>query len=172
MKLKLVSIGAAALAAGALMAASTAVAAPQGKAKRLTGVWSGKTHQDIAPLGPDADFVEWEQRITVRANNGHLSYVGVSVRYTCPDATNPLAGDIYLNQSWSVLKNNGPRLTPNGGFSLVVTHVTNLLTGKEVRIFAPLHIRGVLGKKTAGGGFDVSGGGCSGKGTWQGGRKF
>ena len=171
MKLTFVSVVAAALAAGAFATASTALAAPQ-TAKPLTGTWSGMTRQDLAPLGPDADFVEWKQHITISAIKGRLTYVGVNVRYTCPDPVDPRAGDIAVNLSWSALKLDGPKLTKNGGFSLVITHVKNLLTGKEVRIYAPVHLRGVLGKKGAGGRFDLSGAGCSGKGSWNAGRKF
>jgi hypothetical protein len=166
---KLISFVLAALVAASVT--TTALAGPQAK-KPLAGVWSGKTHQDLPPLGPDADFVEWSQRITIRANNGRLTYLGVNVRYTCPDPTNPLAGDIRLNLSWSVLKNDGPKLTKNGGFSLVVTSAKDPFSGREMRLTIPVHISGVLGAKGAGGRFDLSKGDCSGKGSWQAKRSF
>jgi hypothetical protein len=145
--------------------ANAALAAPDAS-KPLTGTWSGKTHQDLEPLGPDADFVEWEQRITVQAFRGRLSSLATNVRYTCPDPTNPRAGDIRLFLSWSLLKNDGPKLTKNGGFALTITHVKDA-TGREVRLPVPVHIAGVLGKGSGGGRFDMSGGGCSGKGSWR-----
>jgi len=161
---KIISIAIAALVVGTL--ASTAFAAPDAK-KPLTGIWSGKTHQDLPPLGPDADFVEWTQRIVVRAYKGRLLSLTTNVRYTCPDPTNPMAGDIRLNLSWSVLKNNGPLLTKNGGFALTVTHMKDPFSGREVRLPIPVHISGVLGARGGGGRFDLSKGDCSGKGSWQ-----
>jgi hypothetical protein len=159
----LVSILAAALTAASLVGA--AVAAPAANTP-LTGIWSGKTHQDLPPLGPDADFVEWTQLIVVKAYKGHLSSVNANVRYTCPDPENPLAGDIRLWVSWDVLKNNGP-LLKNGGFAVTVTHVKDPLTGRDVRLPMPVHISGKLGVGGGSGRFDLSQGNCSGKGTWQ-----
>jgi hypothetical protein len=164
---KLTIIAVAVLAAATV--ASAALAAPGAK-KPLTGVWSGKTQQVLEPLSDGGDFVDWSQRVTIRALNGRLTYVGTSVRYTCPDPTNPMAGDIPINLSWK--SGRGPLLSKNGGFSLVVTHVTNLLTGKEVKIYAPVHLTGVLGAKGASGGLNLSRGGCSGKGQWQAKRTF
>jgi hypothetical protein len=134
-------------------------------AKPLTGIWSGKTHQDIAPLGEDADFVEWEQRIVVRAYMGRLVSVSTNVRYTCPDPATPMAGDIAVNLHWRLGK--GPRLNANGGFSLVIRESTNVLTGKVARTWMPVQLNGRLGQGGASGRFDMSRADCSGKGRWQ-----
>ena len=157
----LVSIVAAALAVAAL--ATTALGAPDAKA--LTGVWAGKTHQALPPLGEGDDFVEWSQHIVVRAHEGRLTYVGGNVRYVCPDPSNPRAGDIQLNLQWPL--GRGPRLSPGGGFSLNIVETTNVLTGRNVRIFAPVHLSGILGAGSAGGRFDLGKGDCSGKGSWR-----
>jgi hypothetical protein len=131
----------------------------------LTGIWSGTTHQEIAPLSPDGHFVDWSQHIVVRACAGRLVSLGTSVRYTCPDDTNPMAGDTTVSLDWKI--GLGPRLTPRGGFSLVVRQSRNILTGKLVRLPIPVSISGVLGGTGGSGRFDLSGGGCSGKGSWR-----
>lgn len=168
-RMKLSSACAATLAVAALALASAAAAAPNA-ARGLDGVWSGKTKQDIAPLAEGADFVDWSQRITVRTMNGRLTYLGLQLRYTCPSETSPLAGDIAISQGWKT--GAGPKLTGNGGFRLTLRETTNRLTGKPTRLFAPVHVSGVLGAGSAGGRFDVSKGNCSGKGSWQARRRF
>lgn len=166
---KLISACAAMLAVAALALASGVSAAP-GAERGLTGVWSGKTQQDIAPLAEGAEFVEWSQRVTVRALHGRLTFLGLSLRYTCPSETNPLAGDITISRGWKT--GVGPTLTGSGGFRLTLTETTNRLTGKPTRLFAPVHVSGVLGAGSAGGRFDVSKGDCSGKGSWKAKRRF
>jgi hypothetical protein len=149
---RLASITAAALV---LAAASTAAALAAFPASPATGVWSGMTHQDLPPLGPDADFVEWKQHIVIRTYGGRLSLVAVNVRYTCPDDTNPLAGDIRLYESWPLGK--GPVLKQGGGF---------LMRAQGVSVY------GKLGRAGASGRFDIAKPGCDGKGRWQAARKF
>jgi hypothetical protein len=154
------------LAAGLACAAVASGALASSTAKKpLTGIWSGMTHQEIAPLGPDADFVDWKQHIVIKAYKGRLASLGTNVRYTCPDDTNPLAGDITLSLDWKL--GRGPRLTKNGGFALVVRESRNVLTGKIGRLPIPVSISGVLGASGGSGRFDLSGGGCSGKGSWR-----
>jgi hypothetical protein len=163
----LVSITIAVVAVAAVAAAALAApTAPTAPPKGPTGVWTGKTHQDIQPLSDDGDVVEWKQRITIRTWQGRLSYVGVNVRYTCPSPDNPMAGDISIDLGWSIKKNDGPKLRPNGGFSLNVTHVH----GKK--LYVPVHITGVLREHGASGSFSVGNNTCNGKGTWQAKRTF
>jgi hypothetical protein len=164
---KLVVALVATLSAAAL--ASSALAAADAKSP-ATGVWSGMTHQDLPPLTEDSDFHEWKQHIVVRTSAGRLTYLGVSVRYMCPDPTNPEAGDIQIEESWP--SGRGPRLTKNGGFSLNIAKTKNILTGRTVRIYAPVHIAGLLGAKGASGRFDLARGNCSGKGSWKARRVF
>jgi hypothetical protein len=149
---RLASITAAALVLGA---GSTAVAHAAFPASPATGVWSGKTHQDLAPLGPDADWVEWKQHIVIRTYGGRLSLVAVNVRYTCPDETNPMAGDVRIYKSWPL--GRGPVLNPGGSFQIVDQGVS---------------VYGKLGRAGASGRFDTAKGGCAGKGSWQAARKF
>ncbi len=146
-------------AAGATRSASTL------GCKGLTGIWSGMTHQELAPLSPDGHFVDWDQHIVARACGGRLVSLGSSVRYTCPDDTNPMAGDITLSLYWKT--GVGPKLTPRGGFTLNVVQTRNILTGKLVRLPIPVTISGVLGGTGGSGHFNLSGGGCSGKGSWR-----
>jgi hypothetical protein len=168
---KLISTVVAGLVAAALSTA--ALAAPGlGNAKGLTGVWSGKTHQEIQPLAEGDDYVDWSQRITIRAFDGRLSSITASLRYACPNPTNPMAGDVRLLLSWNVLKKQGPLLGKNGGFSLFVTHMTDPFSGKDVPLYAPVHISGTLGLHGAAGKFTLSKGGCSGRGDWQATRRF
>lgn len=145
--------------------ATAALASPAKQPTGLTGVWSGKTHQDIQPLGDDGEIVEWEQRITIRALGGRLTGLAGSFRYTCPSADNPLAGDIALNLGWSSLKKDGPKLSANGGFSLRVTH-TKTYAGTKVKLYVPVYITGVLRKNGASGSFSLGNQSCNGKGTW------
>jgi hypothetical protein len=164
MKLKkLTAIALVAVAAAAV--ATAALAAPA--AKPLTGVWAGKTHQDLAPLGDEDDFHEWEQRIVVQALRGHLLALDVNVRYSCPHPTDPRVGDIRFNLHWNVLKNNGPLLTPNGGFSLRLSSVKDYFTGRTKRLPVPVTIYGRLGAGGGGGRFEMTSRNCSGKGTFR-----
>lgn len=178
---KLITIAVAALAVAGLATAALAAPSATKPITRkpikhptvLTGVWSGKTHQDIQPLSDDGEIVEWEQRITIRAWDGRLSYVGVNVRYTCDNPDNPRAGDISIDQFWvSKDRAKGPKLSPSGGFSLNITHAKNPFTKKLERLYVPVHISGVLRKGGASGSFSIGNSTCSGKGTWQAKRKF
>jgi hypothetical protein len=129
--------------------ASAAAAAAHGKAK-LTGTWSGKTSQDIVITDPQTgDDVgnEWSVRITVTALEGRLAGVYTTVRTTCPG---PAVGDLRIRKGWR--SGQGPLLSANGGFFVRIDGVS---------------IRGVLGRGGGSGRFDVSKGGCSGKGSWK-----
>lgn len=119
--------------------ASAAVAAPE--AKPLTGTWSGFTSQDVALTDK-----EWSVRITVTALNGRLAGIYTTARVECPG---PSVADIRVLKSFRLV---GPRLLNGRGFAVRVNGVS---------------ISGVLGTGAASGHFDVSGGGCSGKGTWK-----
>jgi hypothetical protein len=168
---KLISAAVAGLVAAALSTA--ALAAPGlGKPKGLTGVWSGKTHQEIQPLAEGGDNVDWSQRITIRAFDGRLSSITASLRYACPSPTNPMAGDVRLLLSWNVLKKEGPALGKTGGFALYVTHMKDPFSGKDVPLYAPVRISGTLGPHGATGTFTLSKGGCSGRGDWKANRRF
>jgi hypothetical protein len=158
---KLIAVALAAIVVGAV--AGAAVAAPN--ANNLTGVWSGKTHQDLPPLGEDDDFVEWEQRIVVQAYHGRLVSVTTNLRYTCPHPTNPLAGDVRLEMDWRL--GRGPLLSKKGGFALKVTRVRNTLTGRVYRLPVPVSLYGILGTGSGSGRFELSSATCSGKGTWR-----
>jgi hypothetical protein len=149
---------------------TAALAAPGRTDAAVTGVWSGKTHQEIPPLAEGADFVDWSRRITVRAVKGRLTALAVSVRYACPDPTNPGAGDIEVNLGWKI--GRGPKLGLHGGFSLSVTETLNPYTGRMVRTEMPVSIAGTLGPGGASGRFDLGKGNCSGKGSWQAKRRF
>jgi hypothetical protein len=142
-------------AALTVAAASTAVALAAFPASPASGVWAGKTHQELPPLGPDADWVDWSQTIVVRTYGGRLSSVIVNVRYVCPDDTNPMAGDIRIYKSWLIGK--GPLLNQGSSF---------LLRDQGVSV------SGKLGKAGATGRFDIAKAGCEGKGSWQAKRKF
>src|SRR5262245_55434046 len=102
--MKLGRLASTAAAVLVLAGVTTAAALAAFPASPATGVWAGKTHQDLAPLGPDADWVEWEQPIVIRTYGGRLTLVAVNVRYTCPDDTNPMAGDVRLYESWPLGK--------------------------------------------------------------------
>jgi hypothetical protein len=157
------------LAAAALSTA--ALAGPAKQSAGLTGVWTGKTHQDIEALGDDGEVVEWKQRITIRAIAGRLTYLGVNVRYTCPNPDNPMVGDISLDLGRQDLGDQA-KLRKNGGFTVNVTHVRNAITGNLVKLYVPVHITGVLRKHGASGSFSIGNSTCGGKGTWQAKRKF
>ncbi|HET9244111.1 MAG TPA: hypothetical protein VFN99_11795 [Gaiella sp.] len=159
--------------AGLAIAVTTtaALAAPTAPTAGLTGVWSGKTHQDIQPLSDDGEVVEFKQRITIRAMNGRLTYLGVNVAYTCPNPDNPMRGDMSLDLGWDKVKDR-PKLRPNGGFSLNVTHAKNPFTKKLEKLYVPVHISGALGRGGASGSFSIGNNTCNGKGTWQAKRKF
>jgi hypothetical protein len=166
---RLVAIAVLALVAAAALS-TVAVAGPGKQPAGLTGVWSGKTHQDIEPLGDDGEIVEYEQRITIRAIGGRLTYVGVNVRYTCPLPDNPMVGDMSLDLGRQDLGDQA-KLRQNGGFTVNVTQVRNAVTGKLVKLYVPVHFTGVLRKHGASGSFSIGNSTCAGKGTWQAKRK-
>ena len=155
-----ISLVIAALAACVVASASAGSAAFGSPAP---GVWSGKTHQELAPLAEDAEWVTWTQRIVVRTLNGRLTGITGSFRYTCPDPENPMAGDVRLAQGWKV--DVGPKLSAANGFAITLSKMT---VGKTVYpLYAPITIRGTLGKSGASGRFELSNADCSGKGRWQ-----
>ena len=98
-----------------LGAATTAIALAAFPASPATGVWAGKTHQELPPLGEGADWVDWSQTIVVRTYGGRLTYVGASLRYVCPDPTNPMAGDVRIGKSWHIGKRAGSEVHANPG---------------------------------------------------------
>jgi hypothetical protein len=132
------SVVLATLAAAVL--ASAALAAPEGKP--LTGTWSGHTSQDLS-----LTETEWSVRITVTALGGRLAAIVTSARLECPG---PAVKDIRVFESWRAGK--GPKLSHAGGFAVKVDGVS---------------VSGGLGPAGASGRFNVSDGGCSGKGTWK-----
>jgi hypothetical protein len=86
-------------------------------------------------------------RITVTALNGRLAGIYTTARVECPG---PAVQDLRVLESWRAGK--GPRLSRNGGFAVKVDGVS---------------ISGGLGPTGASGRFDVSKGGCHGKGRWK-----
>jgi hypothetical protein len=82
-----------------------------------------------------------------------------------------MAGDISLDLGREDLKDQ-PKLRPNGGFTVNVTHVKDPITKKLVKLYVPVHITGVLRKHGASGSFSIGNNTCNGKGTWQAKRKF
>ena len=85
--------------------------------------------------------------------------------YSCPDPTDARVGDILLSLDWPL--GPGPRLTPTGGFKLLVTQAKNILSGKMFRLPIPVQVNGALGAGGGSGRFNLSKGNCSGKGLWQ-----
>ena len=147
MKLKLIAAVIAVLATASVGA--IAEAAPNAK-KPLTGTWSGKTSQDILITDPATgeDFEnEWSVRITVTALKGRVANVFTTVRLVCPG---PAVQDVRVKRDWR--SGAGPKLTANGSFTVRLGGIS---------------LSGVLGANSSSGRFDVSRGGCSGKGTWR-----
>ena len=148
-----------ALVASVLVASASAGSA----ASSANGVWSGKTLQRLAPLAEGAPWVTWTQRIVVRTYGGRLTGITGNFRYTCPDPTNPMAGDVRIVQGWKL--NAGPKLTATNGFAVTISNAT--VGTKVYPLYAPVSIRGLLGKNGASGRFTLQKGNCAGKGTWQ-----
>src|SRR5262245_40216044 len=137
-----VAVATVALASNAL-AASTAGSA--------NGVWSGKTTQRLAPLGEGGTWVTWTQRIVVRTNQGRVSGITGNFRDTCADPQNPMAGDVRIIQGWKI--GTGPKLTAANTFAVTISTWSD---GKrELPLYAPVSIRGVLGKGGASGSFTL-----------------
>ncbi|HXH97970.1 MAG TPA: hypothetical protein VNH40_12250 [Gaiellaceae bacterium] len=148
--MKLRNLVATAVAALALATVAAAASAAPAAAQRGTGSWTGMTSQDIAIIDPatgDDIFNEWSVRITVTALHGRLLGIATTVRAVC---AGPAVKDIRIVTGWP--RGTGPRLTVHGGFHTRLAGVS---------------IAGVLGAKHGSGHFDVSSGGCDGKGSWS-----
>jgi hypothetical protein len=126
---------------------ASAAVATAAESKGRTGTWSGKTSQDLAELEEP-----YSVRISISALNGRLQTIATTVRMECPG---PSVQDIRILKSFVAGK--GPALSDSGGFTVRISGVS---------------ISGRLGLRNASGRFDVSKGGCSGKGSWSAKRRL